>query len=113
MFTAAQSDLTVYYYDPESQRVRRYSPDFLAEMEDGSYQLIEVKGDHMIDNAVVLAKKDAAEEMSVASGMQYIMYAGSLFAKMNVLEDPDYCQTYFTRDSEGNEFRIDVEKGRK
>ncbi len=113
MFTAAQSDLTVYYYDPESQRVRRYSPDFLALMEDGSYQLIEVKGDHMIDNAVVLAKKDAAEEMSVASGMQYIMYAGSLFAKMNVLDDPDYCQTYFTRDSEGNEFRIDVEKGRK
>lgn len=95
MFTAAQSDLVVHYYDPESKRARRYSPDFLAEMEDGSYQLIEVKGDHMIDNTVVLAKKDAAEEMSVASGMKYLMYASSILMKKNVLDDPDFCQTYF------------------
>ena len=113
MFTAAQSDLTVYYYDPESQRVRRYSPDFLALMEDGSYQLIEVKGDHMIDNAVVLAKKEAAEEMSVASGMKYLMYAGSLFSKQNVLDDPDYCQTYFINSDDGQSFQMDIDRGHK
>ncbi len=47
----------VQYYDPESKRVRQYYPDFLALMEDGTYQLIEVKGDNMIDDAVVRAKK--------------------------------------------------------
>lgn len=95
MFTANQGDLSVHYYDPESKRVRQYYPDFLAMMDDGSYQLIEVKGDNMIDNKVVQAKKEAAEEMSMASGMRYLMYAGSLLMKQNVLDDPNYCQTCF------------------
>lgn len=37
--------------------MRKYYPDFLALMEDGSYQLIEVKGDNKIDDEVVLAKR--------------------------------------------------------
>ena len=86
------------YYDPESKRVRQYYPDFIALMEDGSYQLIEVKGDNMIDNSVVRAKKAAAEEMSLASGMKYLMYPGSLLMKTNVLEDPDFYQSSFTED---------------
>lgn len=53
---------------------------------DGSYQLIEVKGDNKIDDEVVLAKKAAAEEMAVASGVHYLMYAGSTLMKSNVLE---------------------------
>jgi type III restriction enzyme, res subunit len=88
MFTSNQGDLFVQYYDPESRRVRQYYPDFLALMEDGSYQLIEVKGDNMIDDAVVKAKAEAAEEMSIASGMTYKMYAGSVLMKQNVLEHP-------------------------
>ena len=40
MFTSNQGDLSVQYYDPESKRLRKYYPDFLALMEDGSYQLI-------------------------------------------------------------------------
>lgn len=88
MFTENQGDLVVQYYDPESKRIRQYYPDFLAKMEDDSYQLIEVKGDNMIDNAVVKAKAEAAEEMSIASGMKYIMYASSVLMKQNVLEHP-------------------------
>ena len=112
MFTSNQGDLSVHYYDPESKRVRQYYPDFLALMEDGSYQLIEVKGDHMIDNEVVLAKKGAAEEMSIASGMKYLMYAGSMLMHQNVLEDPNFCQTYFARSEDGKEYQIDMERGR-
>ena len=86
MFTSNQGDLSVQYYDPESKRLRKYYPDFLALMEDGSYQLIEVKGDNKIDDEVVLAKKETAEEMAVASGVKYLMYAGSTLMKSNVLE---------------------------
>lgn len=87
MFTANQGDLYVQYYDPESKRIRQYYPDFLAKMSDGSYQLIEVKGDNMIDDEVVKAKAEAAEEMSVASGMEYKMYASSVLMNTNVLEN--------------------------
>ena len=81
--------MAVQYFDPESKRVRKYYPDFLALMEDGSYQLIEVKGDNMINDAVVNAKKAAAEEMAIASGVRYLMYAGSLLMKKNVLNGAD------------------------
>lgn len=77
MFTAKQGDLSVQYYDPESGRIRQYYPDFLAKLEDGSYQLIEVKGDNKIDDTVVKAKAVAAQEMAVASGIEYKMFAGS------------------------------------
>jgi len=85
MFTSNQGDLSVQYYDPESGRVRHYYPDFLAKLEDGSYQLIEVKGDNKIDDAVVKAKAVAAQEMAVASGVEYKMYAGSDVMKTHIL----------------------------
>lgn len=87
MFTSNQGDLSVHYYDPESGRIRQYYPDFLAKMADGSYQLIEVKGDNKIDDVVVKAKQAAAEEMAVASGVQYLMYSGSRIMSTHVLED--------------------------
>ena len=108
MFTSNQGDLSVHYYDPESKRVRQYYPDFLAIMEDGTYQLIEVKGDHMIDNEVVLAKKEAAEEMSIASGMRYLIYASSILMKQNVLQDPGFCQTYLVQQENGETLQIDM-----
>lgn len=86
MFTANQGDLSVQYYDPESGRIRHYYPDFLAKMEDGSYQLIEVKGDNKIDDTVVKAKAAAAHEMALASGIEYKMYAGSQIMKTHILE---------------------------
>lgn len=86
MFTSNQGDLSIQYYDPESRRIRHYYPDFLAMMEDGSYQLIEVKGDNMIDDIVVKAKADAAIELAAESNMEYIIYAGSRLMSSNVLE---------------------------
>ena len=87
MFTSNQGDLSVHYYDPESGRIRQYYPDFLAKMADGSYQLIEVKGDNKIDDVVVKAKQAAAEEMAVASGVKYLMYPGSIVMSTHVLDD--------------------------
>jgi len=87
MFTSNQGDLSIHYYDPESGRVRQYYPDFLAKMQDGSYQLIEVKGDDKIDDVVVKAKSAAAEEIAAASKFKYIMYAGSYVMNTNVLEE--------------------------
>ena len=87
MFTSGQGDLSINYYDPESGRVRKYYPDFLAKMSDGSYQIIEVKGDNKIDDVVVKAKSRAAEEMAVASGLKYIIYLGSKIKSSNVLDD--------------------------
>lgn len=87
MFTSNQGDLSVHYYDPESGRIRQYYPDFLAKMADGSYQLIEVKGDNKIDDVVVKAKQAAAEEMAVASGVKYLMYAGSKIMSSHILEN--------------------------
>ena len=85
MFTSNQGDLSVQYYDPESGRIRHYYPDFLARLDDGSYQLIEVKGDNKIDDTVVKAKADAAREMAIASGIEYKMYAGSEIMKTHIL----------------------------
>ena len=87
MFTSNQEDLSVHYYDPESGRIRQYYPDFLAKMTDGSYRLIEVKGDNKIDDIVVKAKQAAAEEMAVASGIHYLMYAGSRIINSHILDD--------------------------
>ena len=58
----------------------------MAKLEDGSYQLIEVKGDNKIDDAVVKAKAVAAQEMAVASGVEYKMYAGSDVMKTHILD---------------------------
>ncbi len=85
MFTSNQGDLSIPYYDPETKSMRNYYPDFLAKMSDGTYQLIEVKGDHMFDDVVVKAKKAAAEEIASESHMEYVMYKSSTLMNENVL----------------------------
>lgn len=86
MFTSNQGELSIQYYDPESRRIRHYYPDFLAKMQDDSYQLIEVKGDNKIDDVVVKAKAEAARELAIESQMDYVIYAGSSLMSTNVLD---------------------------
>lgn len=90
MFTAKQGDFYVQYYDPESQRIRSYYPDFLAEMKDGTYRIIEVKGDNKIDDEIVKAKADAAKEIATESKMEYKIYKGSKIMNSNILEEEDF-----------------------
>ena len=87
MSTSKQGDFSIQYYDPNAGRIRRYYPDFFAKMTDGSYQIIEVKGDNIIDDALVKIKEAAAQEIAVESGVKYVMYAGSDLMKRNVLEN--------------------------
>lgn len=89
MFTANQGDLSIQYYDPESGGIRQYYPDFIAKMKDGSYQLIEVKRDDLINDSVVKAKTSAAEEVTSASKFKYKIYPASQITKTNVLEDSE------------------------
>lgn len=92
MFTANQGDLSIQYYDPESGRIRNYYPDFIARMQDGSYQLIEVKGDNKIDDTVVQAKAEAAKEMAAVSGIEYKMLPGSYIMKNHILKPILECE---------------------
>ena len=77
MFTHGQSDFYVQYIDPESHTIRSYYPDFLIKKDDGSYVIIEVKGDNKIEDPVVLAKQAFAQQMASASNMTYKMIKGS------------------------------------
>ncbi len=71
MLTHGQSEFYVQYIDPDSHTVRSYYPDFLYQKEDDTYVIVEVKGDNKLDDPVVLAKKDFAEQMATASRMTY------------------------------------------
>lgn len=86
MFTSNQGDLAIQYYDPISQRIRSYYPDFVAQLRDGTLQLIEVKGDNMIDNELVKAKAAAADEMATESNVDYVMYPGSVIMSTKILD---------------------------
>ena len=63
--------------DPDSHTVRSYYPDFLFQKNDDTYVIVEVKGDHEIDNPVVQAKKTFAEAIAGASKMTYRMLESS------------------------------------
>lgn len=77
MLTHGQTEFLINYIDPISGGVRSYYPDFLVQKNDGSYVIIEVKGDNMIDDEVVLAKKAYANQMANASDMEYMIIKGT------------------------------------
>lgn len=86
MFTSGQGDFSIQYFDPESQRIRNYYPDFLAKMADGNYQIIEVKADNQIDNIVVRAKAEAAREIATESSMEYVILPATFIMKNDIFE---------------------------
>lgn len=77
MFTSQYNGLGIQYIDPETNVIRSYYPDFITTLEDGTIEIIEVKGDNKIEDAVVRAKADAAEEMATESRMRYRMLPSS------------------------------------
>jgi hypothetical protein len=107
MFTSQnQSGFAIPYTDPESHRYRNYYPDFLVRMKDGSYQIIEVKGDDKLDNNVVKAKKEAALALATNNEMIYRMIAGSAVSKTDVADPKTDNIVQYPETSEG--FGLDI-----
>lgn len=71
MLTAGQTEFFVHYIDPESHALRSYYPDFLLELEDGRYLIVEIKGEHLIGDPVTQAKVSYAKGMAEESRMGY------------------------------------------
>ena len=60
MLTNGQSDFYVHYIDPELHTLRSYYPDFLVELSDGQFYIVEIKGENLIDKASTNAKAQYA-----------------------------------------------------
>lgn len=77
MLTHGQSEFYIQYIDPDSHAIRSYYPDFLFQKHDGSYVIVEVKGDNRVEEPIVQAKKEFAKQFADASGMTYHLIKGS------------------------------------
>ena len=99
MLTNGQSDFYVHYIDPELHTLRSYYPDFLVELNDGKFYIVEIKGENLIDKASTQAKVQYAKQMYSASGLEYVFipskYADMIlqefvadFEKLNLFEEP-------------------------
>ena len=99
MLTNGQSDFYVHYIDPELDTLRSYYPDFLVELNDGKFYIVEIKGENLIDKASTQAKVQYAKQMYSASGLEYVFipskYADMILQefvadseKLNLFEEP-------------------------
>ncbi|MDM1741308.1 TnsA endonuclease N-terminal domain-containing protein [Acinetobacter towneri] len=96
MFTdKSKTEFYFQYIDPDSYALRNYYPDFLVQLKNGQYVIVEVKGDHQYEDTTVLAKAKAAKEYASMSDIEYRMIKGTdanahiyqhLIAGGNVLE---------------------------
>ncbi len=77
MLTHGQTDFVIKYIDPETNTVRSYYPDFLVLTTDGTYYIVEIKGDNKIDDEVVQAKALYAQQLAASNQMYYAMIKGS------------------------------------
>ena len=89
MFTGNETEFFVQYIDPQTNKLRKYYPDLIAKMKNGKLQVIEVKGDNMIDDPTVIAKAEAAKEILSDDNMEYKFYPSGYIMKHNVLDDED------------------------
>ncbi len=85
MLTNGQSEFYVHYIDPELHTLRSYYPDFLVELNDGKFYIVEIKGENLIDKASTQAKVQYAKEMYTASGLEYV-FIPSRYADMILQE---------------------------
>ena len=73
------------YVEPETYVNYSCYPDFISTLNDGTIQIIEVKGDNKIDDTVVQAKAAAALEIVSASKMGYLMLESTRIMKKSFI----------------------------
>lgn len=73
MLVHGQSGFRVNYIHPESHTVCNYYPDFLILRESGEIYLIEVKSAWKEDDPVVVAKREAAEQLASGNEFHYAL----------------------------------------
>ena len=61
--------IRIPYFD-EDGKYRTYRPDFLVQKKDGTVELHEMKGGHLLQNPITKRKADAAEEWCKARKMK-------------------------------------------
>ena len=54
-------------------RLAHYRPDFLIEYVDGTQEIVELKGSHLIDNPITIKKSQAAKEWCKKRGIKYTL----------------------------------------
>lgn len=86
MLTNGQSDFFVPYIDPESHALRSYYPDFLLEMNNGDFYIVEIKGENLIPKAETQAKVESATRMFGSQNKMNYVFVPSQYADM-VLQD--------------------------
>ena len=62
--------IRIDYFDSEN-KFRSYNPDFLVEKSDGSIELIEMKGGHLLKNPETKKKMEFAKKWCEARGIIY------------------------------------------
>ena len=86
MLTNGQSDFYVPYIDPDSHALRSYYPDFLVEMNNGNFYIVEIKGENLIPKAETQAKVESARRMFQMQNRMNYVFVPSHYADM-ILQD--------------------------
>ena len=58
-------------YFTDENKFRTYNPDFLVEKTDGTIELVEMKGEHLLKNPNTIKKREFAKKWCEARGMTY------------------------------------------
>ena len=62
--------IRINYFDSQN-KFRTYNPDFLVENSDGTVQLVEMKGEHLLKNPDTQKKMEYGKKWCEARGMKY------------------------------------------
>ena len=85
MFTSKYNGLAIQYIDPDTHSLRSYYPDFVSFRDDNTIEILEVKGEHLIEQPVTRAKEDAAVLMAAESRMTYRMIPSNMVSNSDIV----------------------------
>jgi hypothetical protein len=112
MFTSKYNGLAIQYIDPETHNLRSYYPDFVSFRNDDTIEILEVKGDNLIELPLTRAKEEAATLMAAESKMTYRMIPSSMVLSHDIVEpgsEQKVIEFPLTQDDFGISVAADIE----